>query len=434
MLEAGQAVRVILSATTVTFDMSRSTLMLTLTARASSALFVITAAYGATSPLGVLASGVVLRLDSTTATNTRVLPASLSVEVVARQFRIKLGGGSAYTRSPGRAIPDFARTQSVHETIDVAEDITIDALWVAVSITHAYRSDLIVELVSPEEMSLRLHDRTGGSADNLRRIYTARDDPLLSLVGTPARGEWVLTVGDYGSPDAGTLDAWGIGFGTPARVLAGASTLVTARLVGVDTTLGSPRLFLGEAVGVGEFEYGGAGVVAEPFTFTAGSTEVGVTLTASVDASEGLLFAFASTASLVNMVVEPAAWPVEVVARRFRLELDAARDVYTRVHSPGVAIEDGTSVDRGIQSVRSTINVVEGIPIEALWVAVLITHPFPGDLVIELISPGGSTPLRLHDRTGGTDKHLRRVYTARDDPLHSLIGTRTRGDWVLTVG
>ena len=320
-LLADESMQVSLKTTTVTVDRSE----LILTAQASSALFVIDAAYNATSPLGVMTSGEV-RSGDAVVMNVVVSPVSLAVEVVARRFRLELDAArDVYTRvhSPGVAIADGTSVgmgiQSVRSTIDVVENIMIEALWVAVSITHTHRSDLIVELVSPEEMSLRLHDRTVGSADNLRRIYTARDDPLHSLVGTQARGEWVLTVGDDGSPDAGTLDAWGIGFGTPARVLAGASTLVTARLVGVDTTLGSPRLLPGEKVEVGEFEYGGAGVVAEPFTFTADSTEVGVTLTVSAGATSGTLLATAST--LVNVVIEPpfVALVVGIEPREFAL-------------------------------------------------------------------------------------------------------------------
>ena len=423
-LLADESVRVSLIADTVTIEMP----VLTLTAQAPSATLTIDAVYNATPPSGMVeASGAVLS-GGAGVVNTRVASAILSVDIVARQFRIELDvAGAAYTRSPGVAIRDGTGTQSVHSTISVVDDVRIDSFWVAVSITHSLPGDLVVELTPPGGGTpLRLHDRTAsGGIEDLRRVYTSRDVPLDSLVGENARGEWVLTVGDYLDDDAGTLNRWGIGFGTPAQVLAGISTVFTVRLVEVETALGSPTLFTGEVVPVSELAYDGAGVMVAPFMFTMENTQVDATLTVLADAASGALFVGASAP--VNAVVEPTTWPVEVVARQFRIELNVAGDKYTR--RPGLEIPDGTPM----QSVRSMITVMEGVPTESFWVAVSITHPFPGDLVVELTPPGaGRLPLKLHDRTVTDD--LRRVYTSRDDPLDSLVGENAQGAWVLTVG
>ena len=150
-----------------------------------------------------------------------------AVQVVERQFRIELGG-RAYTQvfSSGREIPDNTRSQSVRETIAVEEDVLIESLWVAVSITHLSPPGLQVKLVSPTMGTLTLHEETRGRRDvvfveHLRRVYTSRDKPLDQLVGTSAQGDWTLTVGDYAGPHVGTPDAWGIGFGTAGAVAGG---------------------------------------------------------------------------------------------------------------------------------------------------------------------------------------------------------------------
>ena len=193
----------------------------------------------------------------------------------------------------------------------------------AVSIQHSARGDLVVELIPPSGGTpLTLHDREGGTDNGLQRIYTSRTTVSLdSLSGTPARGDWVLTVGDYqGGTDSGRLDAWGLGFGprTPARVVAGASRVVTARLVGVVTGLGSPALVSGEVVSVNTLRYGGEGMLAAPFEFSAETTAVDVTLTASVNATGGALLAY--TRNLPDKVaVGLATLPVEIVPREFAL-------------------------------------------------------------------------------------------------------------------
>ena len=417
----------------VTSDNADQPLELTLTAQSPRAVVTIDAAHDATPPLGtVMASGEVL-LNSIGVSYTAVLPATLPVEIAPRQFRLEWGGaGISYTRSTstGVLIPDAEFVQSVRSMITVVEDVQIDSLWVAVVIAHSFTEDLIVELNPPGgSMPLRLHNRTGtGDSFYLRRLYTSRDEPLRSLRGTSASGEWELTVGDYRLQDVGTLDAWGIGFGTPARVLAGVSTVVTMRLVGVDTGLGTPMLSGGETVTVDMFAYiGGSGVGVTPpaFTFTADETQVEVTVTASVAASAGFLSAAASPGSLpVNAAVESGARVVEIAPRRFRIELDVAGDSYTRSFSPGLLIEDNT----GEQSVRSTITVVEDVQIESFWVAVLITHEFMDDLMVRLIVPGEREIRLPQDLRFG---HLWRVYTSRDD---GLVGTQAQGEWVLTVG
>ncbi|HYW68115.1 MAG TPA: proprotein convertase P-domain-containing protein, partial [bacterium] len=75
---------------------------------------------------------------------------------------------------------------------------------------------LIVELTSPGGTTVRLHNMSGGSADNLVGTYDtvlAVDGPgsLDDFNGGLSQGEWTLFVSDNLGADLGTLNEWAIG-------------------------------------------------------------------------------------------------------------------------------------------------------------------------------------------------------------------------------
>ncbi|MDX3658840.1 proprotein convertase P-domain-containing protein [Streptomyces sp. ID05-26A] len=71
-------------------------------------------------------------------------------------------------------------------------------------IVHPYIGDLTVALIAPDGSSYTLHNRTGGSADNIDRTYTA------NVAGEGANGTWKLRVRDLAASDVGSIDTWGI--------------------------------------------------------------------------------------------------------------------------------------------------------------------------------------------------------------------------------
>jgi serine protease AprX len=79
-------------------------------------------------------------------------------------------------------------------------------LKVDVNITHTYRGDLVVTLVAPDGSLYVLHNRTGGSADNLIATYT------VNASSEVANGIWKLRVQDAASADVGLLTTWSITF------------------------------------------------------------------------------------------------------------------------------------------------------------------------------------------------------------------------------
>jgi subtilisin-like proprotein convertase family protein len=56
-----------------------------------------------------------------------------------------------------------------------------------------------------------LHDRAGGSSDNIARTYTAANTPsLAALAGQPIAGPWKLLVSDHEAADVGKLNRWSL--------------------------------------------------------------------------------------------------------------------------------------------------------------------------------------------------------------------------------
>jgi subtilisin family serine protease len=73
---------------------------------------------------------------------------------------------------------------------------------VSVSIVHTFIGDLVVSLVAPDGSVYTLHNREGGSADNLNQTYT------VNLSTETANGTWNLRVQDAASIDTGRIDTW----------------------------------------------------------------------------------------------------------------------------------------------------------------------------------------------------------------------------------
>ncbi|MFE0578415.1 MULTISPECIES: M28 family metallopeptidase [unclassified Streptomyces] len=77
---------------------------------------------------------------------------------------------------------------------------------VDVNIVHTYRGDLVVDLVAPDGSVYNLHNRTGGSADNIVGSYT------VNASSEVANGTWNLRVRDAAALDVGYINSWKITF------------------------------------------------------------------------------------------------------------------------------------------------------------------------------------------------------------------------------
>lgn len=123
--------------------------------------------------------------------------------------------GVSASSQPEVPIPD-------DDVVGITEKLRIEApadavvtknFSIDIAIEHTFTGDLMVELVSPKGTSIILHNRTGGSNQNIEGNYPQTlqpAQPLDALLGEPIAGSWKLKVSDDAGSDIGTLVSWGI--------------------------------------------------------------------------------------------------------------------------------------------------------------------------------------------------------------------------------
>jgi subtilisin-like proprotein convertase family protein len=112
--------------------------------------------------------------------------------------------------TPSLPIPDNDTT-GVTSTQNVTRTGTVSAVQVRVDVTHSYRGDLEIALIGPDGTTVLLHNRTGGSANDVQTEYpdlTAPNQSLAAFTGRAIQGAWRLRVRDLASDDVGTLVSW----------------------------------------------------------------------------------------------------------------------------------------------------------------------------------------------------------------------------------
>jgi subtilisin-like proprotein convertase family protein len=102
--------------------------------------------------------------------------------------------------TPNAPIADNSKVES---TLHVDDELSLKGGSINVDIPHTYRGDLVVTLTSPSGKSVKLHDRAGGSLDDLKAKFD-----LSAFAGESTKGDWKLTVEDTAQADVGTLKAW----------------------------------------------------------------------------------------------------------------------------------------------------------------------------------------------------------------------------------
>ena len=117
------------------------------------------------------------------------------------------GLSQTYSNNTAYPIPDASSTGIESPiTVSGANGNAPAQSEVRVDITHTWIGDLIVALVAPDGSRYVLHNRTGGSADNINATYT------VDLSSEPKNGTWRLQVSDNAAADTGTLNSWSITF------------------------------------------------------------------------------------------------------------------------------------------------------------------------------------------------------------------------------
>ncbi|KFN51063.1 S8 family serine peptidase [Arenimonas composti] len=117
------------------------------------------------------------------------------------------GGGSpqTYTNTGDYAINNNATVESPI-TVSGRSGNAPSNTSVAVNIVHTYIGDLKVDLVAPDGSVYNLHNRSGGSTDNIVKTYT------VNLSSEALNGTWRLRVNDNANGDTGYINSWSITF------------------------------------------------------------------------------------------------------------------------------------------------------------------------------------------------------------------------------
>ena len=159
-------------------------------------------------------AGSVLIIDTTTATATGTYSLTITgvsgsitrTKTVSLVVRPEGTIDVTYSNNTPVSIPDNVPA-GVTSTLNVTDVTVISSTSVTVNITHTYIGDLIVKLTSPIGTQAVLHNRAGGSADNLNQTYT-----VSAFNSENTYGAWVLSVSDNAGIDVGTLDNWSLTF------------------------------------------------------------------------------------------------------------------------------------------------------------------------------------------------------------------------------
>jgi len=116
-----------------------------------------------------------------------------------------------FERHPHLPIPDH-QPAGVADSFVVDRTASIEAVQVDVAITHPFRGDLRVTLISPQGTTVPLFGRVApviDGTDNLIARFSEDNAPgLAALFGESAGGTWSLQVADLATADVGTLDSW----------------------------------------------------------------------------------------------------------------------------------------------------------------------------------------------------------------------------------
>ena len=88
---------------------------------------------------------------------------------------------------------------------DLRADHTTEAIRtrIAAATQHSYIGDLKLTLVCPDGSSTLLHNRAGGSSNDILASFSVSE-----CAGQTMAGNWILKVSDHAYADIGTLQSW----------------------------------------------------------------------------------------------------------------------------------------------------------------------------------------------------------------------------------
>jgi serine protease len=132
-------------------------------------------------------------------TNELVKSVSASLDILPQGLQ-----DYSYSNNDLINIPD-GNASGITSTISVPQNGTVFATEAGVNISHTWIGDLIVKLTSPQGTEHTLHNRSGGSADDIVQSWQ-----LETFNGETMQGDWTLFVSDNAGRDTGSLNSWSL--------------------------------------------------------------------------------------------------------------------------------------------------------------------------------------------------------------------------------
>ncbi|MBI2381982.1 MAG: proprotein convertase P-domain-containing protein [Gammaproteobacteria bacterium] len=137
--------------------------------------------------------------------NARVLNATAATVAGFRGDVTPPPPGTTFTNTTDYNIPDN-NTTGISSSVTSTRSGQSGTVSVAVNIVHPYIGDLIVDLIAPSGTVYNLHNRSGGSADNIVKTYS------VNAGTTASNGVWKLRAKDRAAADVGYINSWSITF------------------------------------------------------------------------------------------------------------------------------------------------------------------------------------------------------------------------------
>jgi len=130
---------------------------------------------------------------------------SWGIEAAIRQPEIV-----RYESSPGIQIPDN-KPEGATSTLNVPLSGKVKELKLTLDITHTWIGDLTVSLISPSGVSVMIHNRSGGSKDNIIGTFDASTTADMRMfAGASIQGTWTVIAVDHAGQDIGKLNRWAL--------------------------------------------------------------------------------------------------------------------------------------------------------------------------------------------------------------------------------
>ncbi|MFI8961517.1 M28 family metallopeptidase [Streptomyces sp. NPDC053493] len=114
--------------------------------------------------------------------------------------------GKVFENTADVSVPDNGAAVTSSVTVSGITGNAPSNLAVGVNIVHTYIGDLVVDLIAPDGSVYNLHNRAGGSADNINQTYTVNASTEV------ANGVWKLRVQDKASIDTGYINSFKLTF------------------------------------------------------------------------------------------------------------------------------------------------------------------------------------------------------------------------------